>query len=249
MSDIKPTQTIVYKTIGKLDIPLDLYLPGNAKNVPIFLWFHGGGLLQGHRNNITASMRNAVNKYDLAVISADYRLAPQASVEEILSDVQDCVSFIRTKLSSQAPAGSLDTSRLAVSGSSAGGYLALLAGLYVEPKPNVIAPIYPITDPLGTFFTNPQPPAMGRPFVELETVAPFLDPKAPQVANSGPGPRGEMYVRMMHDANLAKLLQVPDGKDADKWRLSRQVYSRRTPPAYVLHGDAGKYQVMATLVF
>ncbi|EGP87642.1 uncharacterized protein MYCGRDRAFT_109455 [Zymoseptoria tritici IPO323] len=238
MSDIKATETIVYKTVGDLEISFDLYLSDNAKNVPVFLWFHGGGLIQGHRNSLTPSMRKAVKKHALAVISADYRLAPQASADEILSDVQDCVSFIRTKLSSAVPASTIDTTRLAVSGSSAGGYLALLAGLYVDPKPNVIAPIYPITDPLGTFFTNPQPPAMGRPFVELETVAPFLDPKSPQVANNDGGDRSSMYIRMQHDANLAKLLRIPEGKDADKWRVSKQIYARRTPPAYVLHGDA-----------
>jgi acetyl esterase/lipase len=240
MGDIKATQTVVYKTVGELQISLDLYLPEDAQNAPVFLWFHGGGLLQGHRSSLTPSMRRAVQKYKLAVISADYRLAPQATVEEILSDVQDCVTFIRNDLSSQVSAGSIDTTRLAVSGSSAGGYLALLAGLYIEPKPNVIVPIYPITDPLGEFFTKPQPPAMGRPFVELETVAPFLDPKSPQVANNEPsGARSSMYIRMQHDANLAKLLRIPEGKEADKWRLSRQIYARRTPPAYVLHGDAG----------
>ena len=45
MADIKPTQTLVYKTVGQLEIPLDIYLPENASKVPVFLWFHGGGLL------------------------------------------------------------------------------------------------------------------------------------------------------------------------------------------------------------
>lgn len=45
MADINPTKTITYKTVGKLEIPLDLYLPQNAEKVPVLLWFHGGGLL------------------------------------------------------------------------------------------------------------------------------------------------------------------------------------------------------------
>lgn len=45
MSTIKPTKTITYKTVDKLEIPLDLYLPDNADKVPVLLWFHGGGLL------------------------------------------------------------------------------------------------------------------------------------------------------------------------------------------------------------
>lgn len=87
-------------------------------------------------------MRRGVQKYGYACISADYRLAPQVSVGEIREDVKDCIKFIREKLSSHVHKDALDTSRLAVSGSSAGGYLSLLAGLYAEPKPNVILPIY-----------------------------------------------------------------------------------------------------------
>lgn len=45
MSDIQPTKTIVYKTVGKLEISLDVYLPDQADKVPVLLWFHGGGLL------------------------------------------------------------------------------------------------------------------------------------------------------------------------------------------------------------
>lgn len=45
MSFIKATQTLIYKTIGKLEIKLDLYLPKDPVKVPVLIWFHGGGLL------------------------------------------------------------------------------------------------------------------------------------------------------------------------------------------------------------
>lgn len=260
MSEIEPSKTLVYKKVGDLEIALDIYLPEKkASKLPgCLLWFHGGGLIQGHRNALAPHMRRAASKHNLCVISADYRLAPQANISEIASDVYDCVKFIRTDLTSQLDEAQVDVSRLAVSGSSAGGYLALLAGINIEPKPNVIVPIYPITDPLGTFFTNPQPPPMGRPPVERETVAEFLDPNAAQVANNPKGgARGDMYVRMsellslssmkglitdayitVQDANLAKLWHVPEGPEADLWRLSRQIYGKGSCPAYILHGDA-----------
>lgn len=241
MASIKPSHSdIVYKTLGNLDISLDLYLPSQtSKPLPILVWFHGGGLLQGHRAQLAPWMRKASQKGDLAVISADYRLAPQASVQDIYEDVLACVAFVRTKLASHVGQGKIDPSRIAVSGSSAGGYLALVAGLFSEPKPSVILPIYPITDPLGTFFITRQPPPMGRPLADASELAEFLDPKAPQVANNPMnGTRSKMYVRMMHDANLARLWHVPEGEAADKFRLSRQVYGRRCCPTYVLHGDA-----------
>lgn len=243
MADIIPTKTIVYKTVGSLEISLDIYLPStDAQKLPVLLWFHGGGLLQGHRDQLTPWMRKAVAQYNLAVVSADYRFAPQVGVADILEDVQDSIRFIRTKLASHLDNPNiLDPSRLAVSGSSAGGYLALLAGLYIDPKPNVILPIYPITDPLGEFFRDPQPPAMGRALVSSDAVAEFMDPSAEPVANNaGDSPRQNMYLRMQADASLAKLWKVPveDKQAAKKWRLAKNVFENRLPPAYFLHGDA-----------
>lgn len=196
---------------------------------------------QGNRNSIEPYMRKAVQQYGFCVISADYRFAPQVGVADIFEDVKDCIAFIRNELSARLDEDVVDVSHLAVSGSSAGGYLALLAGLYVEPKPDVIAPIYPITDPLGTFFTNPQPPAMGRPSVSKDDIAPYLDPKADVVANCGPGggdKRTLMYIGMMEAANLADLLGIRDPETAAPWRVSRNIQKHCLPPAYILHGDS-----------
>lgn len=229
-------KTIVYKTIGKLEIPLDLYLPDNAKNVPVLLWFHGGGLLQSKRTGIAPHTRNAATKYNVAVAAADYRLAPQVGVAEIFEDVKDCIAFIRDGLGKHAGEGVLDTTRLAVSGSSAGGYLAFLAGLYVEPKPKVILPIYPITDPLGTFFTTSRPHPFGGGRTDAEPIAAFLDPNGEVVANNeDDSKRSLLYFYMMQEANLASLLRVKPGDDT--FRIAKKVYEQGLPPTYVVHGD------------
>lgn len=246
-------KTLTYKTIGALEIPLDVYLPDNASNVPILLWFHGGGLLQGHRSKLAPHMLRSVEKYQHCLISADYRLAPQVGIQDIFEDVRDCVDFIRSRSGlSKALGGEgvVDAGRLAVSGSSAGGYLAFLTGLHCEPKPQVLLPIYPITDPLGTFFTNSQPaPTLKKGEVDFDKkipdslVAPFTDRTAPVVANNTPGDRDNMYAYMLDRANLASLLHLNTtnrpyhDEQNDRWRVAKQIKACGLPPTFVVHGD------------
>lgn len=243
-------QTFVYKT-NPVPIELDLYLPStppsDGKGLPLLVWFHGGGLLQGSRDGVAPHHLNGVTKHGYALVSADYRLSPQVSVGEILDDVKDCLDWSATELPKQlAAAGNnsalLDTTRIAVSGSSAGGYLALLAGLYATGpgKPKVVLPIYPITDPLGTFFTTPQPHPAGH--IEHAALEPYLDPKAAVQTRTGweGDPRAKFYFYMLQEANLARLLHIQDGDDT--FIVAPQIRRRGSYlPTFIVHGDADKF--------
>jgi acetyl esterase/lipase len=185
-------------------------------------------------------MVRGVTKYNYAFVSADYRLAPQVGIKDIFEDVRDCIGFIRTELAEHTGPGVLDTHRLAVSGSSAGGYLSLLAGLYVNPKPKVILCIYPITDPLGNFFTISQLHTLGAARTDPALIAEFLDPQSQVVANSAPGEesnRNKMYNYMLEKANLAALLRTGSG---DEFRIARSIFQCGLPPTYIVHPDGDK---------
>ena len=128
-----------------------------------------------------------------------------------------------------------------MSGSSAGGYLAFLAGLYASPKPDVILPIYPITDPWGPFFTNPQPHPDGH--LDRVAVAPFLNPADEVVSENAPASaRSKMYYWMLQSASLAQLLHVAQGES--RFRIAKAVMEQgkgALPPCYVVHGDADRF--------
>ncbi|OAP61610.1 hypothetical protein AYL99_03813 [Fonsecaea erecta] len=236
-------QTVTFKKVGPLSIKLDIYLPRTpATNVPVLLWYHGGGLLQGSRIDIAPHTVASAQKYGYVVISADYRFAPQVAVQEIFGDTLDCMSWIVDELPNHIAASgvTVDTSRIAVSGSSAGGYLALLIGLYSKIRPKVVLPIYPITDPLGEFFTTPQPVTKGSRLDEA-AIVPFLDPDADPISeNDLSAARQTMYDYMLKSANLASLWRVKHGDST--YIITDQLRQRNSfPPTFVVHGEADTF--------
>lgn len=55
----------------------------------------------------------------LCLVSFDYRLAPQASIDAIVSDVRSAGAWLRESLS-EVTGGRVDVERIAVGGGSAG---------------------------------------------------------------------------------------------------------------------------------
>lgn len=150
---------------------------------------------------------DAPQKHGLCLVSVDYRLAPQTRIPGILSDCKAAIEFVKSTAFSAATEGRVDSSKIVVSGSSAGGWLSLLAGTGVgfkscglEPPPPVtgIAAIYPITDLLDPFWSTPQHPVsyMDR-VVHRSEVKPFLDPNAEKVGFSASDSKRSIFYTYM----------------------------------------------------
>ncbi|MEX3994672.1 alpha/beta hydrolase [Paraburkholderia sp. EG286A] len=109
---------------------------------PVLVFFHGGGWTTGSHATHDWFAHALLERADLAVISLDYRLAPEASFP---APLDDGLAVWRALASSGLP---LDCERRAVSGDSAGGTLA--AALCValrdtrEAQPLAQALLYPV---------------------------------------------------------------------------------------------------------
>lgn len=102
---------------------LDLY--GVEKGRPVFLWIHGGYWRIGSKEGNAFAAPGLVAN-DVAVAVMDYSLAPAASLEQIVHEVRSAVAWLHR----EGPALGLDTRKIHVGGSSAGGHLtgAVIAG-------------------------------------------------------------------------------------------------------------------------
>jgi acetyl esterase/lipase len=129
----------IYKTVEGHEIKANIFLPTVKEKHPVLVYFHGGGFIFGNRDqglDIAIKEKLLANNY--AVVSADYRLAPETKLDEILKDVSDIIKWI--KLNGEQKYN-IDTSKIVAAGGSAGGYLALSTGFSHISAPNAIIAI------------------------------------------------------------------------------------------------------------
>ena len=119
--------TFVYKTVDSLEIQLDIYtrdadLASKRYKIdtPVILYFHGGGLVAHDRRLLPPHFVQSALGRGWPLISADYRLFPQANGLDILEDIMDAHKFILEKLPGVLNAGTGPMKNVIVTGGSAG---------------------------------------------------------------------------------------------------------------------------------
>lgn len=131
--------------VGELTIdgvPCHLIRPKNVAKPPVLVWFHGGGWVIGSSAASLAVCQDLAASAGCAVISVDYRLAPEHPAPGAL---MDCAAVTKWVLEHGREIG-LDHSRVAVGGDSAGGNLAALVALELGEALCHQALVYPVVD-------------------------------------------------------------------------------------------------------
>jgi acetyl esterase len=101
------------------EIPTRLYLPGPGPDLPLFVYLHGGGWTIGGLDTVDNITRFLCKRAGCAVLSIDYRLAPE---HRFPAAVEDCLAAVQWAAEHAAALG-CDPRRLLVGGDSAGGNL------------------------------------------------------------------------------------------------------------------------------
>ena len=108
----------------------------------LLVFFHGGGWVIGDLNSHDGVCRSLANKSGHAVLSVDYRLAPE---HKFPAAFDDCVTALKWAFDNASAMG-IDNTRMAVGGDSAGGNLAAAVALAEVVPLKFQMLIYPAVD-------------------------------------------------------------------------------------------------------
>ncbi|MCM1520645.1 MAG: alpha/beta hydrolase [Lachnoclostridium sp.] len=127
---VSMTRDVVYTTIkdtpwGIRDLHVDIFRPDSAKSpLPAVLFVHGGGWNSGDKS-LQHGLASAVAAHGYVTMAVEYRLTPEAKYPAGLHDIKTAIRWARHHADSLG----IDPDRIAISGCSAGGQLAALAGM------------------------------------------------------------------------------------------------------------------------
>lgn len=230
------TEAIVYRRIDGLDLCLDVHTHQGIDHAPVVFWIHGGALIGGHRDNIKPWQRDWYRERGYAVVSVDYRLAPETKLSAIVDDMRAAWEWLHSDGVSRF---GFDTRRVAVVGHSAGGYLALVCGYAVSPKPRALVSFYGYGDIIGPWYSEPDP-FYCRLDPVLETEARAAIRPRPIANDGGDSARGRFYLWTRQTGRWPIEVAGYD-PDTDAERFAPFMPIRNVtsdwPPTLLIHGQ------------
>lgn len=119
---------LVYGEMDGKPLLLDMVAPLDEGETarPVIIWIHGFGWFAGtRRDNLEISMCTFFAAHGFVAASVEYRLSDEATFPAQLHDVKGAVRWLRANAGTYG----IDPKRIGISGGSAGGTLAALAGL------------------------------------------------------------------------------------------------------------------------
>ena len=238
--DAKPAthrtdENIPYRAVEEADeatkerCALDIHYPEGGKDLPVIVWFHGGGLTEGKRF-IPEELKNE----GVVIVAPGYRLSPGVKSPVYVEDAAAAVAWVFGNIEKYG--GS--KKKIYLSGASAGGYLTCMVGLdkkYLAAHgidADDVAGLLPLTPQTITHFTV-------RRERGLSNLQPVVDEMAPlyHVRKDAPpmllitGDRElELWGRYEENAYFARMMKVVGHPRIELYELQGHNHGEVTPP-------------------
>ena len=210
---------------------LDVYYPTDKKDVPVVVWFHGGGL-EGGEKYIDAELMNA----GYTVVAVNYRLLPKATIDEVIDDAAAAVAWTFKNIAKYN--GS--TKKIFLAGHSAGGYLIDMIGLdkkYLAKygvDADQIAAILPFSGQVITHYNIRKLQNIPPLQATIDQYAPltFIRKDAPPIVIISADRELELYGRYEEQAYFWRMLKLVGHKDVTLYEMQGYNHGDMPHPAY-----------------
>ena len=129
---VESSRHLIFDADMGLEVPVYLHKFSELGNAPcnVLLHIHGGGLVVGAAAHAEPQLRALAKQFSCAVVSVDYRLAPEHPFPAALFD---CVAVLKW-LRSESETFGVNTQKIVVLGESAGGGIAAGMALYARDQ-------------------------------------------------------------------------------------------------------------------
>lgn len=250
--------TVAYKKVDGHKILADVYRPDDSEIRPVILSIHGGALIMGNRTLIDwqsppenyreyldnnpdfippLDILQLAQEKGYAVVSIDYRLAPETKLSGIISDIESAFNWLANEGGERFY---LDSQRIVVTGASAGGYLTLITGYRVQPQPKALVSLYGYGDLTSDWYTTPSRHAahnsrvVTREEAEKETDGTVISDDKHREGNGG---SIYLYYRQngLWTENVSGFSGPMLSKDIAPFEPFRNV-TKEFPPTMLIHG-------------
>jgi acetyl esterase len=128
MAGVKAPDVPLVVGLSAAGVPVRLYHPSPGTPRPALVFFHGGGFYTGSVAGYDPIMRMLVHATGCAMVSVDYRLAPEHPFPAGVHDALTATADIAARTGDLC----LDATRLGVAGDSAGANLATVVARHLR---------------------------------------------------------------------------------------------------------------------
>jgi acetyl esterase len=223
------TEDVVWPGGPTGELPIRIVRPADIDgDLPVIMYFHGGGWVMGNRNTHDHLIRELALKTGAAVVFVDYVNAPAMQYPD--NDEQAYAALFH--VASHGQELKLDSSRIAVAGDSAGGNMAIAVTMLAKQRngPRIVHQtlFYPVTDDVSNDATYRE---FGKgPYLTRKAMDYFLG------ANFTPGQRKDVLAFPLK-ASIDQLRGLPSATvivaENDLLRAEGQAYAAKLREAGV----------------
>ena len=234
-ADYKFEREIIYRSVDEYSAQmcrLDVASIEGAQDLPVVVWFHGGGLTGG-KKEIPQQLLDG----RCVVVGVGYRFSPKVRVTDIVDDAAAAVAWVFANIEKWG--GSKES--IYIAGHSAGGYLVTMVGLEKARlerygvDANALKGIIPFSGQAITHFEERRSRGIAKTQPVVDELSPMYHVRgdaAPILILSGDRER-EMLGRYEENALMWRLLQLVKHPDATLYELDGYGHSM-CEPAYPL---------------